>query len=123
MELYLALMRHINQIFEFINSIFSDHVFRNDVVGLLEIGAIIGYVLIIILLYTIEHGSIKRIDETYKYKNMVRYIQIFIMLTALSVLLISTNIFLLMICFMCYTIFFFGLETIKMHHESLSVMD
>mgnify|MGYP001066127682 CR=1 FL=1 len=123
MELYMVLMRHINQIFEYVNDMFSEHVFRHDVISLLEIGAIVGYVLIIMLLYIIEHGSIKRIDATYKYKNIVRFIQIFIMLMPLSVLLISTNISLLMLCFMCYTIFFFGLETIKMHHESLSVMD
>jgi hypothetical protein len=104
----------ITQIMNRLQTFFDGIFFKDEYVKLLEIGAILGYILIIIFLFMIQYTQLSRLIKIRKYPLLLMMvIQIFVTTIALVLPIIIQNLGILLFSFVCYITFFITIELMK----------
>jgi len=84
---------------------------------LLEIGAFIGYILIIIFLFMIQYKSLQRSSKTNKHPiQFLMALDIIVTCVALSLAILPLNLGVFMLSFVLYILFFIFVEKSKEYY-------
>ncbi len=104
----------ISKTMNWIQTFFDEFLFKDEYLKLLEIGAILGYILIIIFLFMIQYTQLSRLIKIKKNPLLIMMIlHIFITTIAISLPIVNQNYEILLFSFVIYIIFFTTIELMK----------
>ncbi len=99
--------------------VFQEHTFKSEYLMLLEIGAFIGYILIIIFLFMIQYKSLQRSAKTNKHPiQLLMALDVIVTSLALSLIVLPLNISVYLIIFIMYILFFVFVEKSKDYYTN-----
>lgn len=97
-----------------IQNAFSEDIFKYEYLELLKIGAILGYILVIIFLFMLQYTQLARLSKIKKNPLLLMMIlHIFITTIAIILPIINHSLEWLIISFSTYIIFFISMELMK----------
>jgi phosphatidylglycerophosphate synthase len=118
MRLYNLIYSSFSKVISWIKFVFQEHTFNSEYIMLLEIGAFIGYILIIIFLFMIQYKSLQRSSKTNKHPiQFLMALDIIVTCVALSLAILPLNLGVFMLSFILYILFFIFVEKSKEYYS------
>lgn len=119
MGLYNLVYNSVTKIVNWFKYVFQEHTFNSEHLMLLEIGAFIGYILIIIFLFMIQYKSLQRTAKSNKHPiQFLMALDLVVTSVVLSLVVMPLNLGAFLISFILYILFFIFVEKSKDYYTN-----